>query len=178
MPPSANLIQGQNVAYSIQLSSANGFDQLAHFSVIGVPSGVTASFNPAEHYRRPDVDFDADAPPGQATGTSRSFHFSGGDRGGLPVTQTAAPRFRWLRPRQRCWAVRWFPTLGDTAGGVTIKTLGLDGNGNTTGCTGDSTISDAAGNFALTNLPMQCTGPQLISFDGTTATAPPASMRA
>ena len=31
--------------------------------------------------------------------------------------------------------------------------------------------SDAAGNFALTNLPVACTGPQLIDFDGTTATA-------
>src|SRR5439155_19115815 len=57
--------------------------------------------------------------------------------------------------------------------GVTITTLGKDGNGNTTGCTGRIAVSDAAGNFSLPNLPLACTGPQLIGFDGTTATAPP-----
>ena len=38
-PPAANLIQGQSVAYAIQVSSANGFDQLAQLSVTGVPPG-------------------------------------------------------------------------------------------------------------------------------------------
>jgi hypothetical protein len=49
----------------------------------------------------------------------------------------------------------------------------MDGNGNTTGCTGQKTTSDGAGNFAFTNLPLACTGPQLINFDGSTATSPP-----
>ena len=47
--------------------------------------------------------------------------------------------------------------------------LGLDGNGNTTGCTGGA-ISDGAGNFLLANLPPTCVGPQLVGFNGTTAT--------
>jgi YD repeat-containing protein len=47
-------------------------------------------------------------------------------------------------------------------------------NGDTTDCAGYAAVSDGAGNFALTNLPLACTGPQLIGFNGTTATAPPA----
>ena len=54
---------------------------------------------------------------------------------------------------------------------VTIKMLGLDENGNTTGCTG-STVSDGGGNFLLNNLPALCIGPQLVGFDGTTVTSP------
>jgi hypothetical protein len=49
---------------------------------------------------------------------------------------------------------------------------GKDGNGDTTGCSG-STTSDGAGNFLLTNLPAVCVGPQLVAFNGTTATSPP-----
>jgi YD repeat-containing protein len=55
--------------------------------------------------------------------------------------------------------------------GVTVSMLGKDGNGNSTGCTG-STVSDGAGNFALVNLPAMCVGPQLIGYNGTTATSP------
>lgn len=46
-PASATLIQGQSVAYSVQATSTNGFDQLAKVSVSGLPSGVTAAFAPA-----------------------------------------------------------------------------------------------------------------------------------
>ena len=50
--------------------------------------------------------------------------------------------------------------------GVTVTTLGGDGNGNTTSCTGYSTVSDSAGNFMLSNLTLDCTGTQLIGYDG------------
>ena len=56
--------------------------------------------------------------------------------------------------------------------GVTVTMLGKDGNGGTTGCSGNA-VSDAAGNFLLTNLSATCGGPQLIGFDGTTASNPP-----
>ena len=56
--------------------------------------------------------------------------------------------------------------------GVTVKMLGKDGAGGNTGCTGQ-TVSDASGNFALTNLPQSCTGPQLVDFNGLTVTSPP-----
>ena len=55
--------------------------------------------------------------------------------------------------------------------GVTVTMLGLNGGGGQTGCTG-ATVSDAAGNFALTNLPAQCVGPQLIGYGGANVTSP------
>jgi RHS repeat-associated protein len=55
--------------------------------------------------------------------------------------------------------------------GVAVTMTGKDGNGNSTGCTG-STVSDAAGNFTLSNLPALCLGPQLVGFNGTTVTSP------
>ena len=54
---------------------------------------------------------------------------------------------------------------------MTITMVGLDGGGNKTSCTG-STTSDGSGNFALTNLPATCLGPQLIGFNGSTVTSP------
>ena len=56
--------------------------------------------------------------------------------------------------------------------GVTVTMLGQNGAGQATGCTG-STVSDGSGNFALTNLPSACLGPQLVGFSGLTVTSPP-----
>ena len=58
-------------------------------------------------------------------------------------------------------------------GGVTITFLGLDGNGKATGCTGQRSRSDAAGNFMLTNLSANCVGQQLVRYDGLTVTSRP-----
>src|SRR6185369_16070603 len=52
--------------------------------------------------------------------------------------------------------------------GVTVRFLGRDDNGTPNGCSG-RTVSDAAGNFAFTNLPSACTGRQLIRYEGLTA---------
>jgi hypothetical protein len=54
---------------------------------------------------------------------------------------------------------------------VAVKMLGLDGGGNATDRTGN-TVSDAAGNFALTSLAADCIGPQLVGFNGNTVTSP------
>jgi hypothetical protein len=55
--------------------------------------------------------------------------------------------------------------------GVTVTFMGTDDKGNATGCSGQ-TVSDGGGNFSLTNLPSACIGPQLISYNGMTATSP------
>src|SRR5208337_3682718 len=55
--------------------------------------------------------------------------------------------------------------------GVTVAFLGVDSSGNKTGCTGQ-TVSDGGGNFSFTSLPQNCTGAQLIGYDGSTATSP------
>jgi hypothetical protein len=174
LPPTANLIQGQSVAYSVQLSSASGFNQLAQLSVTGVPSGVTASFSPASITAGQTSILNLSAPLGQATGTTALSISAAATVNGFPVTQSGAASLSVVASTTTLLGRTVVSdSLQTPLAGVTIKTLGLDGNGNTTGCTSESTTSDAAGNFALTNLPMQCTGPQLISFDGTTATAPP-----
>ena len=54
---------------------------------------------------------------------------------------------------------------------VTVTMLGLDGAGNKTPCTGE-TVSDASGNFALTQLPAGCIGPQLVGFGGNAVSSP------
>ena len=56
-------------------------------------------------------------------------------------------------------------------GGVTVTMLGKNGNGGTTTCSG-TTVSDQAGNFALTGLGPGCTGPQLVGYDGLTTFLP------
>ena len=173
-PPSASLIQGQSVAYAVQLSSSNGFNQLAQLSVSGVPAGVTASFTPASITAGQTSTLILSAPSSQATGTTALSISAAATVGGLPTTQSVPASLSVVAPTTTLIGRTVVSdSLQTPLAGVTIKTLGLDGNGNTTGCTGDSATSDAAGNFALTNLPMQCTGPQLIAFDGTTATAPP-----
>ncbi len=62
-------------------------------------------------------------------------------------------------------------TLQPPLAGVTVTFLGQDGQGNPTGC-GGQTVSDAAGNFAMSNLPPACVGGQLIRYNGSTATFP------
>jgi len=53
--------------------------------------------------------------------------------------------------------------------GVTVSMMGLDGSGNSTGCTG---TTDGAGNFALTGLASNCVGPQLVAYNGNSVTSP------
>ena len=91
---------------------------------------------------------------------------------GLPLSQSAIVQFT-VEPASTSFIGR---TVVDDAlqtpiAGVTVKMLGKNGNGGTTGCSG-STISDAAGNFALTGLGPECVGQQLVGYDGLTATSP------
>jgi len=47
-PSAVNLIAGQSTTYTITTASGNGFSGLATLGVSGLPSGLTASFNPAQ----------------------------------------------------------------------------------------------------------------------------------
>lgn len=173
LPPNANLIEGQSVSYSVQIASTNGFNQLALLSVTGVPSGIIASFNPASITAGQTSVFTLTASSNQAVTTATLNVAASATVSGLPVTQSAPVLVSVVAPTTTLLGRTVVSdSLETPLAGVTIKTLGLDGNGNNTGCTGHAVTSDAAGNFLLTNLPMQCIGPQLISFDGTSATAP------
>jgi RHS repeat-associated protein len=172
-PPTANLIQGQSVSYAVSLASTNGFSQLAQLSVSGLPSGITADFAPASITAGQTSVLTLTAPASQPIANASLGISAAATVDGMPVTQGASVSLSTVVPTTSLIGRTVVSDSPETPlAGVTITTLDKDGNGNITGCTGQTTVSDAAGNFALTNLPMACTGPQLIGFDGTTATAP------
>lgn len=172
-PSTASLIQGQSVSYAVTLSSANGFSQLASLSVTGAPSGVSASITPASVTAGQTAVVHLTALSGQPTGTSNLTVTAAATVEGIAVTQTAPVSLSVVAPSTSFTGRTVVSDSVETPlAGVTVTTLGLDGGGKSTGCTGHSVISDAAGNFALTNLPAACVGPQLIGFNGNTVTSP------
>ena len=171
-PATANLIQGQTVAYSVQLASSNGFTQLAALSVSGVPSGVTATFNPTSITAGQASTLTLTAPTNQTVATSTLTVSAAATVTGLPVTQSATTSLAVVAPTTSFLG----RTVVDNAAqtplvGVAVSMVGQNGSGQPTGCTG-STVSDAAGNFSLTNLASNCIGPQLVGFNGNTVTSP------
>ena len=172
-PSSASLIQGQSVAFAVQAASANGFDQLAQLSVTGVPAGVTAAFSPAGVQAGKVAVLTLTAPGSQAIGSMNLSVTAAASVQGVAVSQSATVSLAVVAPTTSLIGRTVVADPQQTPlAGVTVSPLGLDGNGNSTNCTGFSTVSDAAGNFALTNLPQACVGPQLFDFNGSTATSP------
>jgi RHS repeat-associated protein len=172
LPNPANLILGQSTVYAVSLTSNGGFNQLAALSVTGLPSGITAAFNPPQITGGQTSVLSVTAPAGQPTGSTPLTVSASATVNGIAVVQSAAVTLN-VQPETTSLLGRTVVSdaLETPLAGVTITMLGKDGNGNTTSCSG-RTISDAAGNFALTNLPAMCVGPQLVGYDGTTATSP------
>jgi RHS repeat-associated protein len=172
-PGTANLIQGQSVTYALTLSSSNGFTQLASLNVSGAPAGVTASLSPSSITAGQTAVLTLRAPVGQPIASSNLSITASATVEGIPLTQPATVSVAVVAPTTSFIGRAVVSNSVETPlAGVTVSTMGLDGSGNTTGCLGHVTVSDAGGNFALTNLPSSCIGPQLISFNGTTVTSP------
>jgi RHS repeat-associated protein len=172
-PSSASLIQGQSVAYAITLSSSNGFTQLAGLNVAGVPGGVTATFNPTQITAGQTSILTLVAPASQPIGSAMLTVTASATVSGISVMGSANLNLAVQAPTTSFIGRTVVSNTKETPiAGVTVSMTGMDGGGNTTGCSG-TTVSDAAGNFALTNLSAMCVGPQLVGFNGTTATAPP-----
>lgn len=171
-PNPANVIQGQSTAYAVSLTSSNGFDQLAALSVSGLPAGVTAAFSPAQITAGQTAILTVSAPANQPTSSSTLTVSASASIAGLPVTQTAQAALN-VQPLTTTFLGR--VVVEDSAQepitGVTVTMLGVNGSGQPTGCTG-TTRSDSGGNFAITNLGSNCVGPELIRYDGSTATSP------
>ncbi len=171
-PSTATLLPGQSVAIAVTLTSTNGFEGIAALSVSGLPTGISASFKPASLAVGQLSTLLLSAPAGQASATAS-----------LTITGTAALNDQTLtQSATASLQVGSVSTsfLGRTVvddareepiAGVTVQFTGKDDKGNSTGCSGE-TVSDAGGNFVLANLPMACTGPQLIAYNGATATSP------
>lgn len=172
-PSSLMLIQGESAVFSISLASTNGFSQLAALNALELPQGVTATFSPpqigAGQFSLLTLSASLQQPPFEgnfAVTASATVD-------GLEVMQTVQLGLD-IEPVTTSFMGRTVvaDTLQTPLAGVTITLLGRDGGGNSTGCSGQ-TASDAAGNFAFTNLPAECLGAQLIRYDGLTATFPP-----
>ena len=172
-PASTTLIQGQTIAYSVQLNSSNGFNLLAPLSVSGLPSGVTASFKPASITTGQTSVLTLTASATQAVATSSVTVSATVTVQGVDQSQSATASLSVVAPTTSfVGRTVVADALQTPLAGVTVSTLGQNGSGSSTGCVNHTTVSDSAGNFQLTNLPAQCTGPQLMSFDGGTATSP------
>jgi hypothetical protein len=137
--------------------------------VSGLPYGVTASFKPTSITASQTSVLTLSAPANQPVVTANILISAAATVAGVPQSQAASLSLAISAPTTTllgCTAVS--DSLETPLAGVTVSTLGLDGNGGSNGCINHSTTSDSAGNFVLANLPMQCTGQQLIGFNGST----------
>jgi RHS repeat-associated protein len=171
-PSTANLIAGQSTTYTITSSTSNGFSSLAALSLSGLPAGLTASFNPAQISIGQQAILTITAPANQPTNTATLAINANATVDGIAVPAAATATLNVL-PITTSFLGRTVVDDGTNTSlvGVTVSMMGLDGSGNKTGCAG-STTSDGSGNFALTNLPASCIGPQLISFSPDHVTSP------
>jgi RHS repeat-associated protein len=171
-PAVLDVLRGQSAAYAVTLESADGFSQLADLSVSGLPAGVTASFDPlhlaAGQTSILNVHATANAPTGSATLTLSVT----ATVDGVAETQQATVGLN-VRPVTTSFIGRIVAsdTQETPLVGATVELEGTDGSGHATGCTGE-TLTDAAGNFAFTDLPAACAGPQIVNFNGLTTTSP------
>lgn len=171
-PNSLDVIQGKSAGLSVSLASNNNFSQLATLSVSGLPTGVTASFNPQQITAGQSSVLTITAPATQTIGASELTISAAATVDGIAINQSATVTLNVTAVTTSFMGRTVVADAEQTPlTGVTITMLGRDGDGNTTQCSG-STVSDAAGNFMLTSLPEGCAGLQLIRYDGSTVTSP------
>jgi len=171
-PGSTTLMQGQSVSFALTLSSNNGFSRLASLAFSGLPPGLTASLTSQQITAGQISILTIAAPPEQPLDSSNFTVTASAIVDGLTVSQSANIQLNVVTPTTSFIG----RTVVDDAlqtplAGVTVIMLGKNGDGGTTGCTGN-TVSDQAGNFALTGLGPACVGPQLVGYDGTTVVNP------
>lgn len=173
LPAAADIIRGQSTSYNVKLNSADGFSQLASLSTSAMPAGVTASFSPSQIAAGQNSILTLSAPAGQPLGPSIFTATAKANIDGFEIRKSIALA---LMVKDVSTTFLGRTVVDDPQqtplAGVTASFIGKDGMGGDTTCSAQ-TVSDAAGNFALTNLPPECAGPQLIRYDGSTATNPP-----
>ncbi len=154
------------------LQSNNGFTQLAGLTVRGLPAGVTASFDPQQITAGQSARIVLNAPFNQTTSFSTLIIDAYATIEGINVAQSATVDL-YVDAVTTSFIGKTVvdDTLETPIAGVTVSMLGQDGYGNANTCSGTA-VSDAGGNFALTNLPAACAGTQLVHYNGDTATAP------
>lgn len=169
-PSSANVLQGTRASFSVSLSSSNGFSQLADLSVSGLPSGVTTSFSPVRITTGQFSILTIAALAGQPLGAANLTISAAATVEGIPTMQSATVSLNVQAPTTSLIGrIVESDNIETPIPGIIATFLGVDDAGHKTGCSGQ-TRSDAAGNFAFTNLSSACLGRQLIGYDGNSAT--------
>ena len=172
IPAAATLIEGQDVFVSVSVTSENGYPNLVDLGISGLPEGITASFTPSAIAPGQLASLKLTAVGGLAPGPLPVSIDATSEFEGIPLAEST-PLALTIESRTTSFIGRMVVAdpLQTPLAGVTVELLGVDDSGTPTGCSA-STVSDASGNFALTNLPPECAGRQLIRFDGSTATSP------
>jgi len=172
VPGSIDVIRGQSGSFALALNSNNGFTQLSALSVSGLPSGVTASFRPQQITAGQGSVLTLSVPVGQALGATPVTLSAKATVDGIELT-SSIPATLNVKPVTTSFLGRTVvaDTIETPLAGVTVTFVGKNSNGNPTSCSAQ-TVSDAAGNFSFTDLPVGCVGEQLIRYDGLTVTAP------
>lgn len=169
-PSTANVQQGTSASVNVSLGSSNGFSQLADLSVTGLPTGVTASFSPVRITAGQFSILTITAPAGQPVGTATLTISAAATVEGIPTTQSASASLNvQAATTSLIGRIVESDNIETPIPGIVATLLGVDDAGNKTGCSGQ-TRSDAAGNFAFTNLGTACLGRQLVGYDGNTST--------
>ena len=172
VPSIANVIAGQTTTYTVSVTSANGFPGLATLSLTGLPAGLTAAFVPTAVAAGGQSTLTITAPANQAPSSTQLVIGGAATVDGIAESLSTGATLNVQAVTTTFLGRAVVDDGKNTAlAGVTVTMLGLDGSGNKTPCTGQ-TLSDASGNFALTQLPAGCIGPQLIGFGGNSVTSP------
>jgi RHS repeat-associated protein len=174
-PSSVTLLPGQSADVQVLLASSTGFTQPASLSVSGVPSGVTASFQPPQITAGSSSFLTLSAPSGQSTSSSALTISATATVQGISQTQTAQVSLNVQAPSGSATFAGQVAVTGiynTPLVGVTVSFTGTNYTGGKTDCTGSAT-TDAGGNFVLNGLSSSCTGSQMIQYDPSTVTAPP-----
>jgi RHS repeat-associated protein len=175
-PANVPLLPGQTTTINVSLSSTNGFSQLAALSVSGLPSGVTAAFQPAQITAGQFSLLTLTASSGQAPGASGLTVTGSANGQGIAQSSSANVTLQVSGTSGVAFAGRVAVTDSyDTPlVGLTVKMLGVNQTGTSTGCTGSAT-TDGSGNFVLNGLSASCAGGQLVQYDPSTVTSPAGS---
>lgn len=172
-PTTLSVIRGQSASVAVTLASGDGFAQLADLTVSGLPPGVSASFDPPRIAAGQTSVLTLQAAPGTSEGLAGLTVSATALVDGAPLEDDASVSLT-VHPVTMSFLGRVVVAdpLQTPLAGVIVTLIGVDGQGNPTGCSGQS-VTDAAGNFAIMNLPEACAGDQMMRFDGTSATSPP-----
>jgi RHS repeat-associated protein len=178
-PPTGVLFPGKTTAFSLKATTADGFAGLVSLAVNGLPAGVTHSLVPPTVSAEQVSILTLTAPANQPTGVT-PFTVTGTSSIEGQTIQKTVNLSVDVQPITTTFLGRCVSSdeTETPLQGVTVKFTGKDDAGNATGCSVPQTTTDVAGNYRFSNLPAQCTGTQLVSFNGLTVTNPPGQIYA